>query len=107
MQNLPMDRPVATTESFWFAGNHNLTMSPTARAIVRFSMPGLPFGRRLTRTSQTTAGGGERPAQRDATAGLVYLGSPVERGRRRIAMWAGPFGTTCRALFSMMNPWRA
>jgi hypothetical protein len=46
MQNLPKDGPVAETVSFWFAGDHNLTMSPTGRAIVRFSMPGLPVGRR-------------------------------------------------------------
>jgi hypothetical protein len=70
MPNLPKDRPVAETVSSWFTGDHNLTMSPTGRAIVRFSMPGLPVGRRLDPlTSETTAGGGERSAQRDATGG--------------------------------------
>ena len=47
MQKLPKDAPVAETVSFWFAGDHNLTMSPTGRAIVSFSMPGPPVGRRL------------------------------------------------------------
>jgi hypothetical protein len=47
MQNLPKDAPAAETVSLWFADDHNLTMSPTGRAIVRFSMPGLPVGRRL------------------------------------------------------------
>jgi hypothetical protein len=45
MQNLPKDGPVAETVSFWFAGDHNLTMSQTGRAIMRFSMAGLPVGR--------------------------------------------------------------
>jgi hypothetical protein len=53
MQNLPKDAPVAETVSFWFAGDHNLTMSPTGRAIVRFSMPGLPVG--SYRTSAASA----------------------------------------------------
>jgi hypothetical protein len=58
MQNLPKDGPVAETVSFWFAGDHNLTMSPTGRAIVRFSMPPArrPPGS-TPLTSQTTAGG--------------------------------------------------
>jgi hypothetical protein len=42
MQNLANDAPIAETVSLWFAGDHNLTMSPTGRAIVRFSVPACP-----------------------------------------------------------------
>jgi hypothetical protein len=57
MQNLPKDAPVAETVSFWFAGDHNLTMSPPGRAIVRFSIPG----------------GGEQPAHAADTDTVAKL----------------------------------
>jgi hypothetical protein len=56
MKNLPKDALVAETVSFWFAGDHNLAMSPTGRAIVRFSVPGVPVGRRINPPYQPNNG---------------------------------------------------
>jgi hypothetical protein len=85
MRNLPNDRPVAETVSLWFAGDDNLRMSHTGRAIVRFSMPGLPVGRRLNPpSSQARAAeeSGQPNGMRGGDLGKDVVPTVWQRARR-------------------------